>query len=165
MKVSEIPLQSKQLTPIDIKNGYMLGMKNIYPDDDVPVYELQRFPISAYISDIDIDSTKQLIQRMRNISVDVIEQKDKLKKLVDNVKTVTLTDVSAANLQKLEGTVSYDEVTSQLTEKYASPEELQTTINIVYKELFSAIEEMMVQVFTTSMYARQYTPIFDDISG
>ena len=160
MKVSEIPIKN-EIDQSEIKSGYTLGMKNVYPNDKVPVFELQRFPLTAYLSDIDMNSTKQLIQRMRTISSDVNDQKKKLEDIVSNIKTVTLTDISAAKLQPLKDVVSYDEVTSVLTSKFASPEELQTTVYNVYSKLFSAVEEMMVQVFTTSMYARQYVSIND----
>lgn len=164
MKISELPV-AENLTDEEIKNGYVLGMKNVYPNDKVPVYELQRFPITAYLSDIDMNATKQLIQRMRNINEDITIKKSELETLVDNVQTVTSSEVNAANLQPIDGVVSYDYVTSQLTSKFASPDELQTAVNNVYSALFSAVEDMMVQVFTTSMYARQYTPMLDGPSA
>lgn len=162
MKISEIPEQ-KTLTSSDINNAYILGMKNLYPDD-APVYELQRFPLTAYMSDIDIGTTQQLVQRIRNIQSEITDDKETLKKKVNSVQTITLEKVEAANLQKLENALPYDSVTSQLSEKFATPEEFQTAVNNVYSALFTAIEEMMVQVFTTSMYARQYVPINDEIS-
>ena len=143
MKVSEIPVQTDQITPDDIKNGYTLGMKNVYPQDKVPVYEMQQFPLTAYLSDIDMNSTKQLIQRMRTISSDVIDQKEKLENIVNNIKTVTLTDISAANLQLIKDTISYDDITSQLSEKFANPDELKTVVDNVYSALFAAVEEMI----------------------
>lgn len=164
MKISEIQEQPTTLTSSDINNAYILGMKNLYPDDDVPVYELQRFPLTAYISDIDIGTTQQLVQRIRNIQSEITDDQATLKRMVDSVQTITLENVDAANLQKLEDTLSYSNVTSQLAAKFASPEEFQTSINNVYSALFTAIEEMMVQIFTTSMYARQYVPINDEIS-
>jgi uncharacterized protein YoxC len=162
MKVSEIPVKSGPLSEDDIKQAYVLGMKNVYPEDATPVHELQKFPLTAYLSDIDLKTTGQLIQRMRNINVEVNEQKEKLENLVSNVKTITAAEVEKANLQSNENVLTFDEVTSQLSNKFASPEEFQTVINNVYGELFSAVEEMMVQIFTTSMYARQYKPIIDD---
>ena len=163
-KISQIKEKST-ITSSEILEGYTLGLKNVYPEDDVPVYELRKFPISAYISDIDLNTTKILVEQMRNVSVEVAEQKDILKSTVDKVQTVTSTDVEKANLQKQGGIITYDEATSQLTSTFATPEEFQASVNNVYKALFSAVEEMMVQVFTTSMYARQYTPIYDDVSA
>lgn len=145
----------------------MLGMKNVYPDDQVPVHELQRFPLTAYISDVDLLTTRQLITKLRNLNSDIIEQKDKIDEFVSHIQTITSAEVSAANLQENSNVVSYDSVTSQLTSKFASPQELQSAVNNVYKTLFESIEEIMVQVFTTSMYARQYTQITDatDVSS
>lgn len=163
MKISDIPEQ-ETITSSDIKNGYILGMKNLYPDDDVPVYELQKFPVTAYLSDIDMGTTKQLVQRLRNLRNEIADDQTTLKNMVSNVQTITSAKVEAAKLQKLENTIPYDSVTSQLSEKFATPEEFQTAVNNVYSALFTAVEEMMVQVFTTSMYARQYTPIYDEIS-
>ena len=163
MKISDIPEQ-EIITSSDIKNGYILGMKNLYPDDDVPVYELQKFPVTAYLSDIDMGTTKQLVQRLRNLRNEIADDQTTLKNMVSNVQTITSAKVEAAKLQKLENTIPYDSVTSQLSEKFATPEEFQTAVNNVYSALFTAVEEMMVQVFTTSMYARQYTPIYDEIS-
>ena len=164
MKISEIQnIPTSSVVSTDIINGYTLGMKNIYPDDDVPVYELRKFPISAYVSDIDPHTTSLLIQRMRNLSADVQDKKTELKNLASKVKTITAKDVEAAKLQPLENTIPYNDVTTQLTAKFATPNELQTAVNNVYTALFAAIEEMMVQVLTTSMYARQYNPIYDDV--
>lgn len=164
MKISDIEnIPSSSVVSSDIINGYTLGMKNIFPEDDEPVYELRKFPISAYVSDIDPHTTKLLIQRLRNLSVDVQNKKDELQSLVSDVRTITSADVDEANLQPSENTISYNDVTTQLTAKFATPNELQTAVNNVYSALFTAIEEMMVQVLTTSMYARQYTPIYDDI--
>jgi len=164
MKISQIPEHTTTLTSSDINNAYILGMKNLYPDDDVPVYELQRFPLTAYLSDIDMGTTKQLVQRIRNIKNEIADDKATLTQKVNSVQTLTSSIVEAANLQKLENTLPYSSVTTQLAAKFASPEEFQTSINNVYSALFTAIEEMMVQVFTTSMYARQYVPINDEIS-
>lgn len=160
MKVSEIPVKYT-ITSGEIEKAYLLGMKNVYPDDKVPVYELQKFPLPSYISDIDLKTTSQLIQRMRNISAEVDEQKEKLIDLVNNVQEINASIVNNANLQENSGVVEYDDITSQMVSKYATPDELQAAVNNVYSELFSAVEEMMVQVFTTSMYARQYKPMLD----
>ena len=162
MNISEIP-EKKSITSAEISSGYMLGMKNIYPDDNVPVHELERFPLTAYISDVDLQTTKQLITKLRNLNSDIIEQKDRIDDFVSHIQTITSSEVSAANLQENSDIMSYDTVTSQLASKFASPEELQAVVNNVYKSLFSSIEEIMVQVFTTSMYARQYTQITDDV--
>lgn len=162
MKISEIP-EKKSMTSAEISSGYMLGMKNIYPDDKVPVHELERFPLTAYISDVDLQTTKQLITKLRNLNSDIIEQRDRIDDFVSHIQTITSAEVSAANLQENSNVMSYDMVTSQLATKFASPEELQAVVNNVYKALFSSIEEIMVQVFTTSMYARQYTQITDDV--
>lgn len=162
MKISEIP-EKENITSAEISSGYMLGMKNIYPDDKVPVHELERFPLTAYISDVDLQTTKQLITKLRNLNSDIIEQKDRIDEFVSHIQTITSAEVSAANLQENSNVVSYDMVTSQLASKFASPEELQAAVNNVYKALFSSIEEIMVQVFTTSMYARQYTQITDEV--
>ena len=162
MKISEIP-KKESITSAEISSGYMLGMKNIYPDDKVPVHELERFPLTAYISDVDLATTGQLITKLRNLNQDITEQKDKINTFVSNIKTITSAEVSAANLQKNEDVMSYEMVTSQLSSKFASPEELQAAVNNVYKTLFDSIEEIMVQVFTTSMYARQYTQVTDDV--
>ena len=166
MKISDIPEKSS-ITSAEISSGYMLGMKNVYPDDQVPVHELQRFPLTAYISDVDLLTTRQLITKLRNLNSDIIEQKDKIDDFVSHIQTITSAEVSAANLQENSNVVSYDSVTSQLTSKFASPQELQSAVNNVYKTLFESIEEIMVQVFTTSMYARQYTQITDatDVSS
>ena len=164
MNVAEIPVKNT-ITDDEIKNAYILGMKNVYPNDDIPVHELQRFPLTAYISDIDVESTKQLVQRLRNIQSDVAVKKTELTNIVSKVKQVTAKEVENAKLQSNENNITFDEVTSQLTEKFATHEEVQTAINNVYSALYNAAEEMMVQIFTTSMYARQYTPIIDDISA
>ena len=161
MKISEIP-NKESITSAEISSGYMLGMKNIYPDDKVPVHELERFPLTAYISDVDLQTAKQLITKLRNLNSDIIEQKEKIDNFVSHIQTITSAEVSAANLQTSSNVMSYDIVTAQLASKFASPQELQTAVNNVYKSLFSSIEEIMVQVFTTSMYARQYTQITDD---
>ena len=161
MKISEIP-EISSITSAEISSGYMLGMKNIYPDDKVPVHELERFPLTAYISDVDLQTAKQLITKLRNLNSDIIEQKEKIDNFVSHIQTITSAEVSAANLQTSSNVMSYDIVTAQLASKFASPQELQTAVNNVYKSLFSSIEEIMVQVFTTSMYARQYTQITDD---
>jgi len=163
-KISQIPVKNS-INETELKNGYILGMKNVYPDDKVPVYQLRKFPISAYISDVDLKTTEQLVTRMRNISAEVEQQKSLLKSTVNKVRTVTYSDVTAADLQPSADRLTYDEATSQLTATFASPEELQTVVNNVYTSLFSAVEEMMVQVFTTSMYARQYNAIYDDVSA
>jgi len=161
MKISEIP-NKESITSAEISSGYMLGMKNVYPDDKVPVHELERFPLTAYISDVDLQTAKQLITKLRNLNSDIIEQKEKIDNFVSHIQTITSAEVSAANLQTSSNVMSYDIVTAQLASKFASPQELQTAVNNVYKSLFSSIEEIMVQVFTTSMYARQYTQITDD---
>lgn len=161
MKISEIP-NKESITSAEISSGYMLGMKNIYPDDKVPVHELERFPLTAYISDVDLQTAKQLITKLRNLNSDIIEQKEKIDNFVSHIQTITSAEVSAANLQTSSNVMSYDIVTAQLASKFASPQELQTAVNNVYKALFASIEEIMVQVFTTSMYARQYTQITDD---
>jgi hypothetical protein len=161
MKISEIP-NKESITSAEISSGYMLGMKNVYPDDKVPVHELERFPLTAYISDVDLQTAKQLITKLRNLNSDIIEQKEKIDNFVSHIQTITSAEVSSANLQTSSNVMSYDIVTAQLASKFASPQELQTAVNNVYKSLFSSIEEIMVQVFTTSMYARQYTQITDD---
>ena len=163
LKISEIPVK-ETITMSQIKNGYTLGMKDIYPKDKVPVYEIRRFPITAYLSDIDMETTEKLVTRMRNISAEVAEQKQNLQLTVDKFRTITSSDIENANLQKLENMITYDEATSQITAIFATPEEFQTSVNNVYTSLFTAVEEMMVQVLTTSMYARQYTPIYDEPS-
>lgn len=163
LKVSQIPVK-ETITSSEISKGYTLGMKNVYPKDDVPVHELRRFPLTSYLSDIDLKTTGQLVTRMRNISAEVAEQQEKLETAVDKVRTITYAEISAANLQPLEDTIPFDEATTQLTSTFVSPEEFQTSINNVYTSLFTAVEEMMVQVFTTSMYARQYNAIYDDVS-
>ena len=162
MKISEIP-KKESITSAEISSGYMLGMKNMYPDDKVPVHELERFPLTAYISDVDLTTTKQLIEKLRNLNKDIIEQKDQIDEFVSHIQTITSAEVSAANLQENSNVMSYDIVTAQLASKFASPQELQTAVNNVYKALFASIEEIMVQVFTTSMYARQYTQITDEV--
>lgn len=164
IKISQIPVK-ETVTSAEIIDAYTLGMKNVYPKDDVPVHELRRFPLTSYLSDMDLKTTGQLVQRMRNISAEVAEQQVKLEEAVDKVRTITYAEVSAAKLQEIDGTVPYDEATSQLTSTFASPDELQTAVNNVYTALFTALEEMMVQVFTTSMYARQYNAIYDDVSA
>ena len=161
MKISEIPKKTN-ITKAEIQSGYMLGMKNLYPDDKIPVHELQRFPLTAYVSDVDLTTTGQLITRLRNLNGDIADQKKEISSFVSNIQTITSSEVNSANLQKNSNVVSYDSVTSQLTSKYASPQELQTAVNNVYQALFSSVEEIMVQVFTTSMYARQYTQITDE---
>lgn len=161
MKISEIP-EKESITSAEISSGYMLGMKNIYPDDKVPVHELERFPLTAYVSDVDLLTTRQLITKLRNLNSDIIEQKDQIDEFVSNIHTITSAEVSAANLQTNSNIVSYDVVTSQLASKFASPQEFQEAVNNIYKKLFESVEEIMVQVFTTSMYARQYTQITDD---
>ena len=164
LKISGIPVK-ETVTSAEILDAYTLGMKDVYPDDNTPVHELCRFPLTSYLSDIDLKATAQLIQRMRNISAEVTEQRENLEIAVDKVRTITSAEISAANLQPLENTVTYDEATSQLTSTFASPDELQTAVNNVYQALLTAVEEMMVQVFTTSMYARQYNAIYDDVSA
>lgn len=164
MKVSQIQnIPNTSVISSEIMNGYTLGMKNIVPDDKVPVYELQKFPISAYVSDIDPKTTKQLVQRLRNLSADVQENKEELQTLASEVRTITSEDVENAKLQLSKDALTYNEVTSQLLERFATPDEFQTAVNNIYAYLFQAIEEMMVQAFTTSMYARQYNAIYDDV--
>ena len=163
MKISDIPVK-ETVSPSEISSSFMLGMKNVYPDDEVPVLELQRFPLTAYLSDIDMKTTENLVTRLRNISSEITDKKHVLENLVSKVNTMTAEKIESANLQPLENTIPYQSITSQLTAKFASPEDLQTSVNNVYSALFTAIEDMMVQVFTTSMYARQYTPIYDQIS-
>ena len=164
MKVSQIQnIPSSSIVSSEILKGYTLGMKNVFPDDKVPVYELDKFPISAYISDIDPNTTKNLVTRLRKLNSDVEENKVELQNLASQVRTITSEDVEKAKLQPSEDALTYNEVTSQLMEKFASPEEFQNAVNNVYTYLFKAIEEMMVQAFTTSMYARQYNAIYDDV--
>lgn len=162
MKISEIPVK-ETITSAEITGAYTLGMKNIYPDDKVPVYELQKFPLTAYISDVDLKTTGILVERLRNISAEISNKKQQLENLISKIQTINPEDVEHANLQRLEGMLTYSNVTSTLSEKFASHDEFQTMIDNVYGELYSAIEEMVVQVFTTSMYARQYVAIYDDV--
>ena len=162
MKISEIP-KKESITSAEISSGYTLGMKNIYPDDKVPVHELERFPLTAYISDVDLLTTRQLITKLRSLNDDIQIQKEKIDEFASHIQTITSAEVSAANLQTNSNIESYDVVTAQLASKFATPQELQEAVNNVYKTLFASIEEIMVQVFTTSMYARQYTQITDDV--
>ena len=141
MKISEIP-KKETITSAEISSGYMLGMKNVYPDDEVPVHELERFPLTAYISDVDLLTTRQLITKLRNLNDDIQEQKGKIDEFVSHIQTITSSEVSAADLQTSANVMSYDIVTAQLASKFASPQELQEAVNNVYKALFASIEEI-----------------------
>ena len=135
MKITEIK-EKTSITSSDITAGYMLGLKNVYPDDKVPVHELEKFPLTAYISDVDLKTTEQLITKLRNLNDDIQEQKGKIDEFVSHIQTITSSEVSAADLQTSANVMSYDIVTAQLASKFASPQELQTAVNNVYKSLF-----------------------------